>query len=497
MMSLLSVVFVCIAGLHLAAAAFVAMHHSQRPLDASFRPLAAVSVALSVAALGTAIVASAENHIAARSGQQLQYVGTAVAFAAFSWLVPRIANVRVDKALIAIRAWAVAMVVAVFSGLWFAPLAREPRRFGLAWVPDFAEAEVTRFAIVLSLSILPVVVFVFVRVAGAPKIRLGQLETRLAVVLAVLALANDASVRFGPLRSIYVTEIIGLVIALNANRRLSRRFRTTTDDLAVHTAELELSTLELRQMHLQLARRQQLAAVGEFSAVIAHEVRNPLAIIKNAVSTLRRDTSDAAEPDLIDIVNEEVTRLQRLVNDLFAYTRPLVPQLAASPAKALLNHILSRARAAHVAVGERQCRVVCHEPSTVLHGDPELVEIALINVIANAAQATDDGGTITLEVATLKGGVEIRVTDTGPGMPSDVMARAKEPFYTTRSTGTGLGLAIVDRVMRAHGGSFEIRSDAGGTRITLHFPDAEVTSRSSDDLGRPGSGVPGRATTTG
>jgi hypothetical protein len=153
-----------------------------------------LSVALSVAALGTAAVASAENHIAARVGQQLQYVGTAIAFAAFSWLVPRIANVQVDKALIAIRAWAVAMVVAVFSGLWFAPLARAPRRFGLAWAPDFAEAEVTRFGIVLSLSILPVVVFVFVRVVSAPKVRLGKLETRLAVVLAVLALAHDALV---------------------------------------------------------------------------------------------------------------------------------------------------------------------------------------------------------------------------------------------------------------------------------------------------------------
>lgn len=497
MMTLLSAVFVCIAGLHLAAAAFVAMHHSQRPLDTSFRPLAALSVAQSVAALGTAMVASAESYIAARAGQQLQYVGTAMAFAAFSWLVPRIANVQLDKALIAIRAWAVAMVVAVLSGPWFASAVRQPRRFGFVWVPDFVEADVTRFGIVLSLSVLPVVVFVFVRVVGAPKVRLGKLETRLAVVLAVLALANDALVRFGPLRSIYVTEIVGLVIALNANRRLSRRFRTTTDDLAVHTAELELSTMELRQMHMQLARRQQLAAVGEFSAVIAHEVRNPLAIIKNAVSTLRRDPSDAAEPDLLDIVNEEVTRLQRLVNDLFAYTRPLVPQLAASPAKALLNHILARARAAHAVVGEREWRVICDEASTVLHADPELVEIALINVIANAAQATDGGGTIALEVATLKGGLDIRVTDSGPGMPAEVMARAKEPFYTTRSTGTGLGLAIVDRVMRAHGGSLDIRSDAGGTRITLHFPDVAVASQSSDDLGGPELGVQEGATTTG
>lgn len=497
MMSVLSVVFVCVAGLHLAAAAFVAMHHSQRPLDTSFRPLAMLSVAQSVAAIGTAVVASAEHHVAARLGQQFQYVGTAIAIAAFSWLVPRIANVQVDKALIAIRGWSVAMVVAVFSGLWFTPLARDPRRFGLAWVPDFAESEVTRFGIVLSLSILPVVVFVFVRVVGAPKFRLGQLETRLAVLLAVLALVNDALVRFGPLRSIYVTEIIGLVIAFNANRHLSRRFRTTTDDLAVHTAELELSVLELRQMHLQLARRQQLAAVGEFSAVIAHEVRNPLAIIKNAVSTLRRDPSAPADPDLLGIVNEEVTRLQRLVNDLFAYTRPLVPQLAASPAKALLNHILARARAAHVAVGERECRVTCDEASSVLHGDPDLVEIALINVIANAAQATDDGGTITLEVATLNGGVEIRVTDTGPGMPAEVMTRAKEPFYTTRSTGTGLGLAIVDRVMRAHGGSFNIESDAGGTRITLHFPDVDVARASSGSLGSSSSEVPENATMTG
>jgi signal transduction histidine kinase len=233
---------------------------------------------------------------------------------------------------------------------------------------------------------------------------------------------------------------------------------------------------ELQATQERLVRKEQLAAVGELSAVIAHEVRNPLAIIKNAVSGLRREGLAAQDRrTLLDILDEETDRLNRLVHDLLAYARPVVPRGRSLPVRELLRRSVERARGG--VTHDEVVHVVyelCDELDSV-YGDPELLRHALVNVMENAMQAMSGGGTLTIrtEPAVFRSRTALALSfiDTGEGMDTLVRAKARDPFFTTRPSGTGLGLAIVERVVRNHGGEVSIDSRHGeGTTITFLLP---------------------------
>jgi signal transduction histidine kinase len=219
-------------------------------------------------------------------------------------------------------------------------------------------------------------------------------------------------------------------------------------------------------------RQEQLAAVGELSAVIAHEVRNPLAIISNAVATLRRENVDAADREtLLGILDEETSRLNHLVGDLLRYARPVDVQ------RQLLNvrEILGRALAVAGQRTDVTIEVIENGEAPRAWGDASLLRQAFENLISNAIQAMAGGGslTVTLSPCDVDGapGLELDIQDTGEGMDTLVRKRALDPFFTTRPAGTGLGLAIVARIVDAHGGRLTIDSKAGqGTRVSVTLP---------------------------
>jgi signal transduction histidine kinase len=228
---------------------------------------------------------------------------------------------------------------------------------------------------------------------------------------------------------------------------------------------------DLRVRQDELVRKEQLAAVGELAAVIAHEVRNPLAIIKNAVSSLRRRPEDASQTaTLCAILDEESTRLNRIVGDLLHYAKPVSVTLQNVDV---------------VDVVERAVSLIREEPRVELDleverglppiiGDAVLVRQAIDNVLHNAVQAMGSGGSITVGVRGRRStpdGVEVTIRDTGEGMDTVVRRRALDPFFTTRPTGTGLGLAVVARVVEAHGGQLTILSERGaGTEVRIFLP---------------------------
>lgn len=470
-MSAAAAFLVCVAALHFATAAFLAMHHTRRPRDSELLPLACTCLTQAIAAAGNAIVANASSWQQAITGQQTQLIGAVLSMGAFSVMARRMTGAPLGHAPRIVQVWCVTTLVAIAGGYCFAHEPRAMRTYGFSWAPDFHEARITTTGVILTWIIFPVALWMIARVNQRPQFEASGAERIFAFLIGTAAFWNDTLVRFGSMQSFYVTEIVTLVLALNANRTLRRRFQATTEELLFRTAELELSNLELEQMQTQLVRRQQLAAVGEFSAVIAHEVRNPIAIIKNAVSTLRR-SSDAHQPEMLSILDEEIARLQRLVADLSTYTRPLVPHLALTALEPLLQQIVMRVRTANEAFARVKVNVAVTPEATHVFGDAGLIEMALTNVLANAAQAITNAGTIEVVASgdSPAQGVAVSVIDNGAGMPPDVVSKAREPFFTTRSTGTGLGLAIVDRVMRAHNGTFDIDSSANGTRITLRFP---------------------------
>ncbi len=281
-------------------------------------------------------------------------------------------------------------------------------------------------------------------------------------------------------------------VMVRRDRDSAGRLEATKHSLRQRTEELQRSHQDLRAMEGELLRREQLAAVGELAATIAHEVRNPLAIILNATAGLRR--SALGEPDrqmLLGIVEEEVGRLNRLVADLLRFARPV----AVSWGDVNLRELVDRTRSLAPPGITVEVDIPDERRLETVTVDAGLLRLVLENLVENACQAMPDGGKLSIvaraEEAEDGAAVSIDVRDTGRGMDGRTLERALKPFFSTRPQGTGLGLAIVDRIVRAHGGTVSLVSQVGrGTSVRLLIPLNEEARRrrlSGSFASRPGT----------
>lgn len=237
-------------------------------------------------------------------------------------------------------------------------------------------------------------------------------------------------------------------------------------------AELVARAIEHVRYRLERVERERLAALGEAAAVMAHEVRNPVAALLNAAALLGRGELDASSRQAVTaIIAEEAVRLERLVEDLLALGRPLL----ARPRPVELESIAAEAialmtRRHDLAPGRVE---IAASPSPVLaSADGDLLQLAVVNVVRNAVQSTPARGRVVVSFEVGEGACAAVVEDSGPGFSEEVMRRLCEPFFTTRATGTGMGLAVVRRVLDAMGGRIDVgRSSAlGGARVALWLP---------------------------
>jgi two-component system CheB/CheR fusion protein len=219
----------------------------------------------------------------------------------------------------------------------------------------------------------------------------------------------------------------------------------------------------------KLAQQAGLARVGQLAAVVAHEVRNPLAGIKGAVQILmsRRSTDDSELPVMREIVRR-IDSLGELINDLMLYARPRPPRLRPIDLHALVSEavtIVQRDPAAH------SITIAVEGDDVSASVDDEMLRATLLNLVLNAAQAMCGHGYITLTVRHSGNLATIEVRDTGPGIPPDIRDQVFEPFFTTKARGGGLGLPIARRTAELHGGSLVLDCpDGGGTVVTLTLP---------------------------
>jgi signal transduction histidine kinase len=280
--------------------------------------------------------------------------------------------------------------------------------------------------------------------------------------------------------------IVGIMSTRSARYTVvAKELERRTIELRSRSTELRRSYEDLRAAQEELVKKEQLAVVGELAAVIAHEVRNPLAIIANAGAGLRKQSISRQDHEtLLAILDEETSRLNRLVTDLLRYARPVNLQRSDFSLVDMIDRALGLVMRDRKGI-RAQLNVVSHVGR--ISGDPNLLRQVFDNLIVNAAQAMSMEGTLTVKVRTAEVdgivGVAVDIIDTGEGMDTQVRLRARDPFFTTRPSGTGLGLAIVDRIVDAHGGHLAIDSRAGeGTTVTVFLPD-----RSADEpalLGR-------------
>ncbi len=222
------------------------------------------------------------------------------------------------------------------------------------------------------------------------------------------------------------------------------------------------------------------ASVGELAAVIAHEVRNPLAVLRNAAASLRKPTTSSVDVEtLIEIIQEETRRLDQLGRSLAHFAEPMPYRPEPVRIGPLLEDVVRAVRRAHE--GVRGVTLECDVSAELLvRGDPALLRQALINVVDNAVRALpSSGGHVEVGVEEAGSRIRVHVRDDGEGMSDAVLTRAKDPFFTTRATGTGLGLALVDKVVKLHGGELSLaRREPRGTEVTFTLARAPADSPS-------------------
>ncbi len=239
----------------------------------------------------------------------------------------------------------------------------------------------------------------------------------------------------------------------------------------------------LERAQKELVERERLAALGELSAIVAHEIRNPLGAVFGAVANLQRLMRDApvftstdhatSFTGLVGVIDEEAQRLNAIVTDLLEFARPASLRLDRSSLAEVLSDVASSATVRPEASAvELKVDVEPGLPAIPL--DRRLFRQAVLNLVLNGLQAMPRGGTLIVRARTEQRGdgtlACVDVIDTGVGIKSEDTMRVFEPFFTTKTSGTGLGLALVKRVVDAHGGVLSFVSSSAGTTFTVGVP---------------------------
>jgi len=223
---------------------------------------------------------------------------------------------------------------------------------------------------------------------------------------------------------------------------------------------------------VRVTQSEKLAALGQLATAVAHEVRNPLGVIRSAAQGLAERTPGDSTERACAFITDEIDRLNSVVSSLLAYARPL--QLQQRPFA--VGELFDRAiLLAGDDLAAKQVRVRRDDPPGLpaLHADPDLVCQVLLDLLSNARDAVDSGGEVTLEARPADGAVELAVADSGPGVPPEMRGRIFEPFFTTRARGTGLGLAVARQIVEAHGGRIVVgERPGGGARFVVRLPAA-------------------------
>ena len=223
----------------------------------------------------------------------------------------------------------------------------------------------------------------------------------------------------------------------------------------------------------QLIRADRLAAMGELTAGVAHEVRNPLGVIRASVQLLEDAQCDRARIDeAAAIIKQEIDRLDKVIKALLDFGRPSTPTLVRTDVESVLDDVLLFTKRFATQADVEIVRVQGSELPPVI-ADPDQLKQVFLNLVTNAVQAMEDGGGM-ITVTTRDAGdfIEVQVADDGPGISREDLGKVFDPFYSKRQGGTGLGLTIVHRIVDEHGGHIEVDSGRSGTTFTVSLPAA-------------------------
>lgn len=341
----------------------------------------------------------------------------------------------------------------------------------------------------------------------APALAVGTVLIALCVAVGIALTADAIRFPYGSMVAVWlmwsgimlgmVVACGGIALAFQTGRRFQRSFeeaswrvhaaakrlgcsvskgRSDTKELIDNLHEL-LAAIdrvmdERRQREREVLRADQLSMVGQIAAGVAHEIRNPLTSIKLLVQTNLRESSREGVPlNDLQIIEQEIRRMEKCLQQFLDFARPPKPErrpidlaLLADRTFALID---GRARKQRVTL-----EVQPNATPTIVEADEDQIQQLLVNLVLNALDAMPEGGQIKIQLSGLiDGQTEVRVIDTGPGIPADLFPHLFDPFVSTKETGIGLGLAVSHRIAAQHGGSLSAENlENEGCCFILRLP---------------------------
>jgi len=260
-------------------------------------------------------------------------------------------------------------------------------------------------------------------------------------------------------------EIRGLII-------LANQLATAVEN-ALNYESLERSQTTLRKTFSRMVQAEKLAAIGETAAILAHEIKNPLGVIRSSAQYLVEDRQTPENRDeLLGYIVGEVDRLSQVVNNLLGLARSAPPDFKPMEIQELLSSLFARWKKSedHNAKVVMDCQ--CNHSEPILADRQQLAQVFL-NLIRNSEDAMPHGGRIDIlsDLDRQNAGIVISLTDSGPGVAPEEVEKLWQNFYTTKRDGVGLGLSVCKQIVQAHGGEIEIaNSENGGLCVVMRLP---------------------------
>ncbi len=253
--------------------------------------------------------------------------------------------------------------------------------------------------------------------------------------------------------------------------------------VAVAVNKMAIGLLEKENLEDQLRRSEHLIALGRLATGVAHELRNPIGIIKTLVELMKEEYSQVSGIDeFTRAIDEQVDRQNLVIQELLDFGRPTKVSTRECSVNDLLNGVLSFSKAVL-----RKQKIKVHlnlqESMPTILADSEKLKQVFVNLIVNAAEAMPKGGKLQITTSYSDSHLVLLFTDTGEGIPQEEISRIFDPFYTTKKTGTGLGLSISYQYIKLHQGTMEVESTPGqGTSFTIKLPVEQTFPEGSDRI---------------
>ena len=220
----------------------------------------------------------------------------------------------------------------------------------------------------------------------------------------------------------------------------------------------------LKAFESQTELRARLSSLGEISAGIAHELRNPMGVIAGYTKLLLKKADDSLKPT-VNAISKEIAVMDRIISDFLSFAKPAELNISEVDIKTIIKNC-----AAAITNERDNINLTLDiDGLPVIKGDEVFLRQAFTNLIQNAAEAMPQGGELAIK-ASIKDFLEISISDTGHGISENIMDKIFIPFFTTKDRGTGLGLAIVHKIVVSHGGSISVDSSDNGTTFRIRFP---------------------------